>query len=80
MPSVFWNFVGLGVFEKAISEELLCSIRLRPTSPEELPSPSGCRSLAERSSSAAELMAPAATTTTSAVYSSVAPSRSTTTR
>ena len=73
MPSVFWNLVGFGILEKAMSEELLCIIRWRPTTPEPLPRPSGCRSLAERSSSAAELIAPAATTTTSAEYVSRLP-------
>src|SRR5216684_2825209 len=47
---------------------------------EPLASPRGCRSLAERSSSAAELMAPAETTTTSAEYVSVASPRFTTRR
>ena len=79
-PSVFWNLVGFGIFEKAISEELLCIIRWRPTTPEPLPSPSGWRSLAEASSSAAELIAPADTTTMSAEYVSACPSRSATTR
>ena len=49
-----------------MSEELLCIIRWRPTTPEELPRPAGWRSLAEASSSAAELIAPADTTTRSA--------------
>jgi hypothetical protein len=77
---VFWNFVGFGIVENAISEELLCNMRCRPTTPEELPSPAGCFSFAERSNSAAELIAPPATTTTSAEYVSTVPSRSTTTR
>src|SRR6266404_2065748 len=47
---------------------------------EPLASPRGCRSLAERSSSAAELMAPAEATTTSAEYVSVASPRFTTRR
>ena len=77
---VFWNRVGFGIFENAINELLLCIMRLRPTTPDELPSPSGCRGEADCSSSAALLIAPAARTTRSAVYSSRAPSRVTTTR
>jgi hypothetical protein len=65
-PSVFWNLVGFGIFENAISEALLCIIRCLPTTPDPLPRPSGCRSLAEASSSAAELIAPPDTTTRSA--------------
>src|SRR6266496_6010835 len=80
MPSVFWNFVGLGAIENAMSDELLCSIRCRPTTPEEFPRPPGCWSFADASSNAAELIAPPATTTTSAEYVSTAPSHSTTTR
>jgi hypothetical protein len=63
-----------------MSELLLCSIRFRPTTPEEFPSPWGWRGVAERNSKAALLIAPAARTTTSAEYSSRAPARSTTTR
>src|SRR6516162_1524909 len=44
---------------------------------EPLARPRGCLSLAERSRSAAELIAPAATITSPAEYSSGAPSRST---
>ena len=79
IPSVFWKSVGFGSFEIAISDELLWSIRWRPTTPELFPRPSGWRSLAEASSSAAELIAPQEIATTSAVYSSRSPSRSTTT-
>ncbi len=78
-PNVFWKTVEFGIFENAVNDELLCSIRWRPTTPELLPSPFGWRSLAEPRSSALELMAPADTTTMSAVYSSCVPSRSTTT-
>ena len=41
-----------------------------PTTSEPFASPFGCRSLADRSSSAAELIAPQETTTTSAEISS----------
>src|SRR5207253_6524062 len=51
----------------------------RPTTSELLANPRGCLSLAERSSSAAELMAPQETTTRSAEQVSRLPLRSTTT-
>src|SRR6516162_9842697 len=54
-------------------------MRLRPTTPELLPSPCGWCSLAELSSSADELIAPHDTMTASAENSCRAPSRSTTT-
>src|SRR6516162_6284343 len=77
MPSVFSNTVGFGVLEMAIRDELLWSMRLRPTIPELLPRPCGWRSLADDRRRAAELMAPADRATTSAVYSSRSPSWST---
>ena len=49
------------------------------TTPERLASPFGCLSLADRSSSAAELMAPQETTTTFPAKLSLAPFRRTTT-
>ena len=41
---------------------LLCIMKLRPSRPEELASPSGCCALREPSNSAAEFAAPADTT------------------
>src|SRR6516165_1352603 len=59
--------------------ELTCPMWCRPTTSELFPSPRGCLSFADRSSSAEELIAPQETTTMLAEYFSEAPFRRTTT-
>ena len=58
MAIVFWNFEGLiFAFVTATNEPRTCFIKLRPTRPDEMfARPCGCRSFAERISSAAEIM------------------------
>jgi hypothetical protein len=77
-PIVFWNLVSLGVREVAITADFRWAMKCRPTWSEELARPFGCLSLTERSNRAAELLAPQEATTTSALWISSLPRRSTT--